>query len=116
MAGAIRLGELTHLMETRIEQAAEAGAWDAALFAELEEKMDRLSIDLERMATGGEPAPATEAREEPAPGARAEPPLPSPAAMLRIAEGFGAMPPFGATLTLDEIHDVAAYVVEELPH
>ncbi|HSG64684.1 MAG TPA: c-type cytochrome, partial [Gammaproteobacteria bacterium] len=39
-----------------------------------------------------------------------------PAAMLRITEGFGAMPPFGATLTLEEIHDVAAYVVGELPH
>jgi len=84
MAGAIRLGELTHLMETRIEQAAEAGAWDAALFAELEERMDRLSVDLERMASGAEPGVAAQAREEPAPAARAEPPLPSPAAMLRI--------------------------------
>jgi mono/diheme cytochrome c family protein len=36
--------------------------------------------------------------------------------MLRVTQGFNAMPPFGATLTLDEIHDVGAYVVEELPH
>jgi alcohol dehydrogenase (cytochrome c) len=36
--------------------------------------------------------------------------------MLRVTEGFGAMPPFGATLTTEEIHDVGAYVVGELPH
>jgi len=83
MAGAIRLGELTHLMETRIELAAETGAADAALFAELEEKMDRLSIDVERLAAEPEPAaaPASAPDEE---AARAEPALPASAAMLRI--------------------------------
>ncbi len=39
-----------------------------------------------------------------------------PSVMLRVTEGFGAMPPFGATLTTEEIHDISAYVVEELPH
>jgi len=83
MAGAIRLGELTHLMETRIELAAESGTVDGDLFGELEEKMDRLSIDLERMAAGPEPAsaPPGEGPEEPA---RADAPLPASAAMLRI--------------------------------
>jgi len=38
------------------------------------------------------------------------------AVMLRVTEGFGAMPPFGATLTSEEIHDISAYVVGELPH
>jgi alcohol dehydrogenase (cytochrome c) len=38
------------------------------------------------------------------------------AVMLRVTEGFGAMPPFGATLTTEEIHDISAYVVGELPH
>ncbi len=33
MAGAIRLGELTHLMESRIESAIEAGAYTPELFA-----------------------------------------------------------------------------------
>jgi chemosensory pili system protein ChpA (sensor histidine kinase/response regulator) len=87
MAGAIRLGELTHVMESRIEAALETGALPDTLFVELEEKMDRLSLDLERMAAGPEleaapvsaaPLPATAAAP------RAEPPLPSPAAMLRI--------------------------------
>ena len=77
MAGAIRLGELTHIMESRIEAAIEAQALEPALFVELEEKMDRLSLDLERMAAGPE-APAA-----PVPAA-AEPPLPSQASMLRI--------------------------------
>jgi len=83
MAGAIRLGELTHLMETRIEVAAETGEVDPSLFAELEEKMDRLSIDVERLGGAPEPsaAPARAPVEEPV---RAEAPLPAAAAMLRI--------------------------------
>jgi chemosensory pili system protein ChpA (sensor histidine kinase/response regulator) len=87
MAGAIRLGELTHIMESRIEVATEAGAFAPELFVELEEKMDRLSLDLERMSAGPEPEPAApQAPESPRAEAppRAEPPLPSPAAMLRI--------------------------------
>jgi chemosensory pili system protein ChpA (sensor histidine kinase/response regulator) len=94
MAGAIRLGELTHLMEGRIEAAIEAGAVNDALFVELEEKMDRLSLDLERMAAGPEApaaeAPAAEAQPQ-APGAvqeipaRVEAPLPAPTAVLRVS-------------------------------
>ena len=95
MAGAIRLGELTHLMEGRIEQALEKRAVDDALFVELEEKMDRLSLDVERMAAGPEseaPAPQPEAAPQAAPAAaqeapaapRAEAPLPAPTALLRV--------------------------------
>jgi chemosensory pili system protein ChpA (sensor histidine kinase/response regulator) len=94
MAGAIRLGELTHIMESRVEAALEASAYPAELFAELEEKMDRLSLDLERMQKGPEQpaAPVVEVKEkeiaeavrEAAPAARAEPPLPSAAASLRV--------------------------------
>jgi chemosensory pili system protein ChpA (sensor histidine kinase/response regulator) len=78
MAGAIRLGELTHIMESRIDAALEAGEPTAALFGELEQKLDRLSLDLERMQYAPEPAAA--AAEAPRP----EAPLPSPAAMLRV--------------------------------
>jgi chemosensory pili system protein ChpA (sensor histidine kinase/response regulator) len=103
MAGAIRLGELTHIMESRVEAALEKSEVTAELFAELEEKMDRLSLDLERMQKGPEPASAAaapvaeQAQEAPAeqtleatlaqaaPAApRAEPPLPNPSAMLRV--------------------------------
>ena len=79
MAGAIRLGELTHLMESRIEEALEAGAVDEALFGELEQKLDRLSLDLERMQYVPEAGAAL-----PVEAPRAEAPLPSPAAMLRV--------------------------------
>src|SRR5262249_28338638 len=96
MAGAIRLGELCHIMETKVEEAIEKNAYPKALWDELEEKMDRLSLDVERMETGEEPveeapaAPAPVAQPVAAPAApRAEPPrpaapLPSPAATLRV--------------------------------
>ena len=95
MAGAIRLGELTHIIESQIEEAIERGEFSAQLFDQLESKMDRLSLDLERMGGG----PAVSAAVSPAPALaaqpraeleaaleppRAEPPLPSPAALLRV--------------------------------
>src|SRR5437773_2760637 len=92
MAGAIRLGELTHIVESQIEAAIERGEFSAQLFDQLEAKMDRLSLDLEHMGgrlvapAAASPAPALAAE----PGAarveplRAEPPLPSPAALLRV--------------------------------
>src|SRR5205807_5653188 len=94
--GAIRLGELTHIIESQIETAIEHGAFSAQLFDQLESKMDRLSLDLERMggglaapeATSPAPSRAAQARaarvEAALEAPRAEPPLPSPAALLRV--------------------------------
>src|SRR5262249_10942779 len=89
MAGAIRLGELTHLMESRIEAAIEANAFTPELFTELEEKMDRLSADVERMRAGPE-EPALSASAA-APGQQDRPtvadivqPRQPAAAMLRV--------------------------------
>src|SRR5205823_12020155 len=56
MAGAIRLGELTHLMESRIDFALEAGGLSPAVFEDLEAQMDRLSGDLDKMREGPRPA------------------------------------------------------------
>ena len=92
MAGAIRLGELTHIMEGRIEAAIDADQIPAELFEELELKMDRLSLDLERMQEdqaafripSAEPVAAPRGEVPLGAAPRAEPPLPSPAAMLRI--------------------------------
>jgi len=81
MAGAIRLGELTHLVESQVETALEAGQLPRELFDELESKMDRLSADLDRMKERNAPAPAPAAI---AAVAVAEPPLPSAAATLRV--------------------------------
>jgi chemosensory pili system protein ChpA (sensor histidine kinase/response regulator) len=94
MAGAIRLGELTHIMESLIEAATEANRFSPELFEELESKMDRLSLDLDRMqsdqaapktapAAPAAAAPLDEVPRQAAPP-RVEPPLPSPAAVLRI--------------------------------
>src|SRR6267378_2585291 len=90
MAGAIRLGELTHILESQIEAAIERGEFSAQLFDQLESKMDRLSLDLEHMG-GRAPAaasPAAAIAAEPRAARvellRAEAPLPSPAALLRV--------------------------------
>jgi chemosensory pili system protein ChpA (sensor histidine kinase/response regulator) len=92
MAGAIRLGELTHILESQIEAAIERGEFSAQLFDQLESKMDRLSLDLEHMggrlvapaAASPAPAIAAEPRAARVEAPRAEPPLPSPAALLRV--------------------------------
>ncbi|HEY7656755.1 MAG TPA: Hpt domain-containing protein [Burkholderiales bacterium] len=92
MAGAIRLGELTHLLESEIDAAIQADGLPTGLFESLESKMDRLSLGLERLqksqavgtvppAEAGEPA-GDDSSTSAAP--RAEAPLPSPAALLRI--------------------------------
>ncbi|HEX7054495.1 MAG TPA: Hpt domain-containing protein [Burkholderiales bacterium] len=81
MAGAIRLGELTHLMESRIEYALEAGELSEELFEDLEGKMDRLSADLEKLggkAIVAAPQPAA------APARAAASAAAQPAAMLRV--------------------------------
>jgi chemosensory pili system protein ChpA (sensor histidine kinase/response regulator) len=80
MAGAIRLGELTHLMESRIEYALEAGELSTELFEDLEAKMDRLSADLEKLAQG----PATPTAQPAPAAAPAVAGGGAPAAMLRV--------------------------------
>jgi chemosensory pili system protein ChpA (sensor histidine kinase/response regulator) len=89
MAGAIRLGELTHLMESRIEFALEAGDLSAAVFDDLQAQMDRLGTDLEKMrkpaapVVAVAPAPlAAPAMAAPVPAVQAS--APAPAAMLRV--------------------------------
>jgi chemosensory pili system protein ChpA (sensor histidine kinase/response regulator) len=64
MAGAIRLGELTHTMESRIEAAVERGSISEILIDDLEERFDRLQNAIEHMQTPGRESPA--AAEAPA--------------------------------------------------
>ncbi|BBP05712.1 hypothetical protein TPL01_24640 [Sulfuriferula plumbiphila] len=49
MAGAMRLGELTHIMETRVVNALESGALEAAYFDGFEIELDRLGDALNRL-------------------------------------------------------------------
>jgi chemosensory pili system protein ChpA (sensor histidine kinase/response regulator) len=89
MAGAIRLGELAHIMESRVAAAVEAGKFPAALFEDLESKMDRLIFDVERMGLdlertrnirGERLVPGAVSRIE---AAREAPPVAGPASTLR---------------------------------
>ena len=91
MAGAIRLGELCHLMETRIEEALEANQVPADMFEYLQERMDRISSDVERMGVPAVPeeapkpaAPVVVAQKPKPVQPKVEAPLPRPAAMLRM--------------------------------
>jgi len=92
MAGAIRLGELAHIMESRIEFALEAGELSSSVFEDLQGQMDRLSVDIERLqpaaAPAGavtEPAPIEVQTADPVPApAPVAAPAPQPAAMLRV--------------------------------
>src|SRR3989440_12244144 len=69
MAGAIRLGELTHLMESRIEFGLEAGDGSAGLFEELQAELHRPSADVEEL--GPAAAPARACAPPPPPAGRA---------------------------------------------
>ncbi len=93
MAGAMRLGELAHLMESRMESMLESGTSPTAkLIEELESQMDRLSEGIENLQGAGG-AMAIQAQAQPETGSAAipaaaapgvEPPLAGPVAMLRI--------------------------------
>ena len=52
MAGAMNLGELTHLLETRVEEAMRAGAANAAFVDEIENGCDILVQSVDRLRDG----------------------------------------------------------------
>ena len=57
MAGAMRLGELTHNMETRVINAMELPLLPASFFDDLDTEFDKLSDAIERLRHGPEIAP-----------------------------------------------------------
>ena len=57
MAGAMRLGELTHNMEDKLITAIESGSLPTAIFDELETDFDRVGDALERLKRGEESVP-----------------------------------------------------------
>jgi len=79
MAGAMNLGELTHMLETRVQDAARAGNATPALIDEIESGCDVLAQGVEFLLTGQGAAP--EVAEESA----AAPAAPSPAAAVDTA-------------------------------
>ena len=59
MAGAMRLGELTHNMETRVINAMELPVLPTNFFDDLDTEFDKLSDAIERLRHGPEVAPQT---------------------------------------------------------
>jgi len=84
MAGAMAIGELTHHMETRVENALGVKTLPAALFQDLETSWDRMGYLFERLHKPGAPAPASEALPATAPA--------GPAAAKPAAEAKPAAP------------------------
>ena len=82
MAGALRIGEVTHGVESRIGMAVESGIGDASTFEELQRDLDRIAewVDgLQRTAGGATPMRSNVAAPE-LPGAT----LPVAAAQIRV--------------------------------
>jgi chemosensory pili system protein ChpA (sensor histidine kinase/response regulator) len=52
MTGLMRLGELAHILEARVNAIDEVEVPDARQFDEIEERVDRFSMSLERLARG----------------------------------------------------------------
>ena len=65
MAGAMAMGELTHHMETRVENALGVKTLPAALFEELETSWDRMGVLFDRLQKPAAPEVAAPAPETP---------------------------------------------------
>jgi chemosensory pili system protein ChpA (sensor histidine kinase/response regulator) len=107
MAGAMRLGELTHIMETRVITVLEGDRIaDSGIFETLENQFDRMANDVDRLKTGTpEPGitqsvanapeisviPPTDKADVPANEAKAAPTLPSPALSMAPSQAEGTV-------------------------
>jgi chemosensory pili system protein ChpA (sensor histidine kinase/response regulator) len=92
MAGAMAIGELTHHMETRVENALSVKTLPAALFQDLETSWDRMGYLFERLQKPGAPETAAPAPEAPAPQAPAAPAIAVKAEAPKSAEAKPAAP------------------------
>ncbi len=107
MAGAMAMGELTHNMETRVENALALKSSPAALFEDLEISWDRMGVLFERLQKPGG------SEEKPAPAA---PELASqaPAAVPEPAPAAPKLPPAERELQQRALLRVRADVVDRL--
>ncbi len=84
MAGLMRLGELAHVMETRIINMDKIDAPQAADFAEIDDRLDRFNIAIESLSAG-DLSPIIEIPIESVLAADALSPLPAPMAAIAAA-------------------------------
>jgi len=86
MAGAMRLGELTHRVEDRVGKAIAQNALDDVLWSEMDNYLDRIAHAIEQLsapaAKGTPPGPAAEAAQ-PSP-AESTAPVPAAPAALEV--------------------------------
>jgi chemosensory pili system protein ChpA (sensor histidine kinase/response regulator) len=97
MAGAMRLGEMTHQLETRVLAAMEGGPMTAALFDDLDAHFDRIG-DLHEALVRGEVAP-------PAALPAGLPPMAAPAPAATVPR---AQPQVAAPTAFGELEQAAA--------
>jgi chemosensory pili system protein ChpA (sensor histidine kinase/response regulator) len=91
MCGAMALGELTHHMETRVENALALKELPASFFEELEGSYDRMGFLYDRLVNPQAAGPAAaEPLEAPVTPAAAEPAAPSVAPQAQPAEAAAA--------------------------
>ena len=83
MAGAMAIGELTHHMETRVENALAVKTLPAALFQDLETSWDRMGVLFERLQKPSAAEPVAPAAPAAAPAPTA---APTPAARVSEAK------------------------------
>lgn len=84
MAGLMRLGELSHVMETRIINMDKIEAPQVADFAEIDDRLDRFNIAIEALSAG-DLSPIIEIPIESVLAADALNPLPAPMAAIAAA-------------------------------
>ena len=104
MAGAMRLGELTHNMEAQVLTALESGHLPPQLFDTLESEFDRMGDVLEQLRSG--PQPEAEA-------AAATPEITAPARTAAVAAALAAEPEAAVKAMLRVRADVVDRLVNE---
>jgi chemosensory pili system protein ChpA (sensor histidine kinase/response regulator) len=106
MAGAMSVGELVHSMETRIEQAVSANALTPAFLDTLDASFDRVSMLMDRLQGGEQPAVFPEA---PSAAPVVAPPVPAVPAIAPAPVEIPAAPaPAAAAEGRAEVHDAEA--------
>jgi chemosensory pili system protein ChpA (sensor histidine kinase/response regulator) len=122
MAGAMAMGELTHHMETRVENALAVKTLPASLFEDLETSWDRMGVLFDRLQKSGGAevgAPVPEAEPAPAevPAAPEVPATPEPVQVQADAAAPAApkaVPPSERELQPKALLRVRADVVDRL--
>lgn len=112
MAGAMNLGEATHMLEARIEEATRAGSASPAFIEEIESGCDMLAQAVERLREGPQEAAAV---VEPAPDQAGNAPVATPLAVQPIAaaEGEAETDASGQRATLRVRADLVDRLVNE---